>query len=114
MLLEFADRGSLDMAIETRRFYRRGLAALDLVSFAWYHCLVRPSSKAAASAPAVIKVSTRVSGDGSAAMLDARPVSYTLVKAFQGPRLPLVYRPPMLCAPSHTSCFERPTSRLFR
>ena len=33
MLLEFADRGSLDKAIETRRFYRKGLAALDLVSF---------------------------------------------------------------------------------
>ena len=32
MLLEFADRGSLDKAIETRRFYRRGVPTLDLVS----------------------------------------------------------------------------------
>ena len=32
MLLEFADRGSLDKAIVTRRFYRRGSVTLDLVS----------------------------------------------------------------------------------
>jgi len=31
MLLEFADRGSLDKAIVTRRFYRRGSTTLDLV-----------------------------------------------------------------------------------
>ncbi len=31
MLLEFADRGSLDKAIVTRRFYKRGSVTLDLV-----------------------------------------------------------------------------------
>ena len=31
MLLEFADRGSLDKAIAARRFYRRGSVTLDLV-----------------------------------------------------------------------------------
>ena len=32
MLLEYADRGSLEQAIQARRFYKRSDASLDLVS----------------------------------------------------------------------------------
>ena len=34
MLLEYADRGSLEQAIQARRFYKRTDATLDLVSSA--------------------------------------------------------------------------------